>query len=43
MPEGCAVLEAATKRHGFDLMLDTFDFASRIFFDWRQDVRRYAA
>jgi tartrate dehydrogenase/decarboxylase/D-malate dehydrogenase len=28
VPEGCAVLEAAAKRHGFDLTLDTFDFAS---------------
>jgi tartrate dehydrogenase/decarboxylase/D-malate dehydrogenase len=43
MPEGRAVLEAATTRHGFDLTLDTFDFASRIVFDWRQDVRRCAA
>ena len=28
VPEGCAVLEAAAKKHGFDLRLDTFDFAS---------------
>jgi len=28
MPEGCAALEAVAKRHGFDLKLDEFDFAS---------------
>ena len=28
VPEGCAVLEAAARRHGFDLTLDMFDFAS---------------
>ena len=32
VPEGCAVLEAAAKRHGFDLTLDTFDFASYDYF-----------
>ena len=28
VPQGCAVLESAAKKHGFDLRFDTFDFAS---------------
>jgi len=38
MPEGCAVLEAVTKRHGFDLTLDTFDFASYDYFERHHEM-----
>jgi tartrate dehydrogenase/decarboxylase / D-malate dehydrogenase len=38
VPEGCAVLEAATKRYGFDVTLDTFDFASRDYFERHQQM-----
>ena len=40
VPEGCAVLEAAAKKHGFDLRLDTFDFAS---YDYYARARHDAA
>jgi tartrate dehydrogenase/decarboxylase/D-malate dehydrogenase len=52
VPEGCAVLEAATKRHGFDLTLDTFDFASYDYFkrhqqmlpdDWKEQIGSHDA
>jgi tartrate dehydrogenase/decarboxylase / D-malate dehydrogenase len=33
MPEGVRVLEAAAKRHGFDIQLDWFDFASCDYYD----------
>ena len=32
VPQGCAVLEAAAKKHRFDLRLDTFDFASHDYY-----------
>jgi tartrate dehydrogenase/decarboxylase/D-malate dehydrogenase len=47
VPEGCAVLEAAAKRHGFDLTLDEFDFSSYDYYakhgrmlpeDWKTQI-----
>lgn len=52
VPEGCAVLEAAAKRHGFDLKLDTFDFASYDYYsrrgqmlpdDWKAQIGSHDA
>ena len=47
VPEGCAVLEAAAKRHGFELALDEFDFSSYDYYarhgrmlpeDWKAQI-----
>ncbi len=47
VPEGCAVLEAAARKHGFELQLDTFHFASYDYYsqhdrmlpeDWKQQI-----
>jgi tartrate dehydrogenase/decarboxylase/D-malate dehydrogenase len=52
VPEGCAVLEAAAKKHGFDLRLDTFDFASYEYYarhrtmlpdDWKSQIGSHDA
>jgi tartrate dehydrogenase/decarboxylase/D-malate dehydrogenase len=52
VPQGCAVLEAAAKKHGFDLRLDTFDFASYDYYarhgvmlpaDWKSQIGAHDA
>ena len=52
VPQGCAVLEAAAKKHGFDLRLDTFDFASHDYYarhgtmlpdDWKSQIGSHDA
>ena len=52
VPQGCAVLEAAAKKHGFDLRLDTFDFSSHDYYarhgtmlpeDWKSQIGSHDA
>ena len=52
VPEGCAVLEAAARKHGFDVRLDTFDFASCDYYlrhgrmmpeDWKAQIGSHDA
>jgi tartrate dehydrogenase/decarboxylase/D-malate dehydrogenase len=52
VPQGCAVLEAAAKKHGFDLRLDTFDFSSYDYYarhgtmlpeDWKRQIGSHDA
>ena len=52
VPQGCAVLESAAKKHGFDLRLDTFDFASYDYYarhgvmltdDWKSQIGSHDA
>ncbi|HEX4765201.1 MAG TPA: tartrate dehydrogenase [Lichenihabitans sp.] len=52
VPEGCAVLEAAARKHGFQLQLDTFHFASYEYYsrhermlpeDWKQQIGSHDA
>lgn len=52
VPEGLRVLEAAAKRHGFNLQLDSFDFASCDYYarhgrmlpeDWKEQIGRHDA
>jgi tartrate dehydrogenase/decarboxylase/D-malate dehydrogenase len=52
VPQGCAVLEAVAKKHGFDLRLDTFDFASHDYYarhgamlpdDWKSQIGSHDA
>jgi tartrate dehydrogenase/decarboxylase / D-malate dehydrogenase len=52
VPQGCAVLEAAAKKHAFDLRLDTFDFSSHDYYarhrtmlpeDWKSQIGSHDA
>ncbi len=52
VPEGCAVLEAAARQHGFDLTLDAFAFASYDYYsrhrqmlpdDWKELIGSHDA
>ncbi len=52
VPEGLRVLEAAAARHGFELQLDTFDFASCDYYarhgrmmpeDWKEQIGSHDA
>src|ERR1700734_793894 len=52
VPQGCAVLESVARKHGFDLRLDTFDFASHDYYaqhgamlpdDWKSQIGSHDA
>ena len=52
VPQGCAVLERVAAKHGFDLRLDTFDFASHDYYaqhgamlpgDWKSQIGSHDA